>query len=172
MLTFYNYFWLNLNTTECLTLKFNALLEHVISTINKTRSFKSRSDISLYFRYSPDNCARHILRVIFCSFLLISTGFTCLCFCKKAIHTCNKLPYTKLFVPKQKGHSVRGERDRICWIISCLLLLLRFPALLLRCRTSLIVRITGHRKSVYYAHTESELPKTAVSLGDIVRSPL
>jgi len=140
--------------------------------INKTRSLKSRSDISLCFTPKPVNCPRHILRVMFCSFPLISTVCTCLCFCKKATHTYNKLPYSKLFVPKQKGHSVRGERDRICWIISCLLLLLRFPALLFRSRTSLIIRITGHRKSVYYVHTESELPKTAVSLGDIVRSSL
>jgi hypothetical protein len=139
--------------------------------INKTCSLKSCSDISLYFLPNPINSPRHILRVIFCSFPLTSTIFTCLCFGKKPAHVCNTLLYSKLCVPKQKGHSVRGERDRICSIISCLLFLQEFQHLF-RSSTPLIIRITGHKKSVYYVHTDSELLKTAVWLGDIVRSSL
>ena len=111
--------------------------------INKTCSLKSCSYISLYFTHNPVNSPRHILRVKFCSFPLTSTVLTCLCFCKKDPLTLTTNCSIPNFLYRNK------------WVT-----------------VSLIIPITGHKKSVYYVHTDSELLKTAVWLRDIVRSSL
>jgi hypothetical protein len=48
----------------------------------------SCSDNSLYFTTNPVSSPRHILRMIFCSFPLISTICTCLCVCQKVTTNC------------------------------------------------------------------------------------
>jgi len=139
--------------------------------INKTRSLKSRSDISLYFTPNPVKCPRHISRVIFRSFPLISTFFYLSVFLQESHSHLQQIAVFQTFCGETKGSQCqRWKRQN---------LLNHFlPAVVTKISSTvtsqqdvIIFRITGHRKSVY-VHTESELPKTAVFLGDIVRSSL